>query len=275
LTNRGCTGAIIGTSLRLRENGGVTMRVSIRASLVFFAVAVICSVAVYAANNPGTLATGQPIRSDFDELQTIRGDGKGTYVDGQSLVKNQLLDNNEGNFVLDTNTGSKAPLRTVTLDFGNQLAGVSGPRPACGNYSACVKAIDTMLITRSAFFDGKDDLRSMTHSQTTPKRLLLTWYEGKVEYELLFDGQMGAAFVDFTCTGVTDGRCTSWMARPGDWLTRTRAGTTPDCPDGRYNCYSGSIENNRAALYYTANRSGTKTLITHVEMPFTITFSRP
>jgi hypothetical protein len=134
---------------------------------------------VEAAKNPGTAARGASVTSTFGDGPTdvMRSDGGGPYVDAEQNVQSELLDNNEGNLALDTNTGSRSPLRTARLFFAQQLAtGTLTRVPTCtsGTVSTgCTIAIDGLLITRSVFFDSRDNLRTMQVGQVVPKNLVV------------------------------------------------------------------------------------------------------
>jgi hypothetical protein len=245
-------------------------------------VCMACAVAlVEAAKNPGTAARGISITSTYTDTATdvVSSGGSGAYYDGVSAVQSELLDNTEGNLALDTNTSSKAAKRTMRLAFGQQLAvGTLTRVPSCTTGSiatGCTIVIDGLMISRSAFFDGLDNLRTMQVGQIVPKNLVIDWYDGNTPYRLRYDGQNGASFANFTCEAQdVSGACSQWAVTPGDGTTREQAGSGA-CPSGAYNCYSGAVSNSRANLYRMSSSMTNQYLVKTVDAPFTLVLTRP
>jgi hypothetical protein len=243
-------------------------------------VCVMCAVALVDAKNPGTQARGLSVTSTFGDGpgDAIQSDGRGPYVDTEQSVQSELLDNREGNLALDTNTSSKSPLRTARLLLGQQLAtGTLTRVPTCTSgtvTTGCTIALDGLLITRSVFFDSRDNLRTMQVGQVVPKNLVVDWYDGNTPYRLRYEGQNGAAFANFTCEATDAAGCSQWFITVGDWGTREQAGTG-NCPAGAYNCFSAPLPNTHANLYRMNSSLSSEYLVKTVDAPFTMTINRP
>ena len=183
-----------------------------------------------------------PLDVDFgsDPASGLYGDGLGRYIDGSDNVRAVLLDNDFGNFVLDTNDNARLHRRLV-LDFHGQ-PGLPSSIPSNGAYSVDV-FLGTLGVTGVPAADG--DLRAMSVGQTLSRRARIGWVEGTKSYSLRWDNTVNDNLLRFDCE-LGDPSCYQWKM-------------TPDGPAGLYSITSGKNPTEKHLGSYTMPFSATLT----------------
>jgi hypothetical protein len=227
-----------------------------------------------AAQKKGGKQSDTEIRTSFrdDPADAVFSDGLPYETDSDQRTRNVLFANNEGNYSLETLTGTKgSAVRCVNLNLSNVVATAPGETVPLG---ACLTA---GMITRSYFFDGKDDLRAMSYGQgqQVAKRFVINWTVGKVNYHLRFKGDpvdLGSGVhklgnVVFTCTGADEQGCNAWSAEPMSCEDIAQTGTP-------FNSFTNCTANALAVIDRDGPGGSTLTPVAVVEMPFAMTFVR-
>jgi hypothetical protein len=135
------------------------------------------------------------------------------YCSGEQNVRAEILVNSEGNFVFDTNdAAAQDGGRRFVLNFGAANSILDSRYPFG---SGTPFQVDTFIGTLGVNLNGSDpSLTTMAFNDVVDKRMRITWVNGKLQYNLRWDGSSGRGFVSFTCISSNGSTCSEWTASP-------------------------------------------------------------